>query len=152
MLLGGKNKPSYWEEVPPSVLPRLHLYTTPVDNATDSPANPLNIILATSQPGDLVVVKLDVDNAPLELSYMNRIAVSGCLTCARGCCPFCVGTRGVGNAGRCGHAPQYTAPSCAPVASAPARQPANLPVCPPARVFPPPRACSALRWTPRCAP
>lgn len=45
------------------------------DNFTDA-SHPLNIIRAIYQPGDFIVVKLDIDYAVLEASIMAEIKQS----------------------------------------------------------------------------
>lgn len=51
-----------------AVCPRakIHYFNIPCDVAPDSPFNPLNILKAIYKPGDYVVIKLDIDNEPVE--------------------------------------------------------------------------------------
>eukprot|EP00887_Chlorella_sp_A99_P003206 scaffold9.g3206.t1 len=77
-LLYGEGQANYWDDVPGWLLSRLHLYTASVDNATTSPANPLNMIREgpprrLAREGDYVVVKLDIDDSPLELSLIRQV-------------------------------------------------------------------------------
>eukprot|EP00887_Chlorella_sp_A99_P005994 scaffold27.g5994.t1 len=51
-------------------------YNLGVVNDTVADDNPFNIIRAVARPGDYVVVKLDIDNDALELSFMGRLASS----------------------------------------------------------------------------
>lgn len=44
----------------------IHYFNIPCDIEPDSPFNPLNIIKAMYKPGDFVVIKLDIDNEPVE--------------------------------------------------------------------------------------
>ena len=45
---------------------KLHYYNVPCDTDPESPFNPLNIIKSIYKPGDFVVLKLDIDNEPIE--------------------------------------------------------------------------------------
>ena len=51
----------------------MHFYNTPItDNFTEA-SHPLNIIRSVCKPGDFIVVKLDIDNGPLETAIMQEI-------------------------------------------------------------------------------
>ena len=52
---------------------RLHFYNTPITKNFTEASHPLNIIRSIYQPGDFIVVKLDIDNGPLELAIMKEI-------------------------------------------------------------------------------
>lgn len=53
---------------------RLHFYNTPITNDFMEAAHPLNIIRSICEPGDFIVIKLDIDNGPLETAIMAEIA------------------------------------------------------------------------------
>ncbi|GAB4817211.1 hypothetical protein N2152v2_004257 [Parachlorella kessleri] len=63
----------YWGAVPEKVVDTLHFYNVPVGSKNDSASNPLNIIRKRYRPGDYIFVKLDIDNSPLELSFIDQI-------------------------------------------------------------------------------
>ena len=63
----------YWATVPDDYKGRLHFFNTAFDGNLSSASNPLNIIRGLYRPGDMVVMKLDIDNAPLELSVIEAI-------------------------------------------------------------------------------
>ena len=52
---------------------RLHFYNTPITDDFTEASHPLNIIRSICEPGDFIVVKLDIDNAPLETAIMAEI-------------------------------------------------------------------------------
>lgn len=56
----------YWADVPLDVRGRMHYFNVPCDTTPDSPFNPLNIVRNMYQPGDFVVIKLDIDNEAIE--------------------------------------------------------------------------------------
>jgi len=70
---------------------RIHFYNMPVTENFTQATHPLNIIRSIYQPGDLIVLKLDIDNRDLEMAIMSEIekvsftlhrlyaAVPGCL-------------------------------------------------------------------------
>lgn len=62
----------YWAEVPLEMRARMHYFNVPCDIDAASPFNPLNIVKAMYQPGDFVVVKLDIDNGPIEQVWHFR--------------------------------------------------------------------------------
>ena len=53
---------------------RLHFYNTPITDDFREASHPLNIIRSIYEPGDFIVVKLDIDNGPLESAIMAEIA------------------------------------------------------------------------------
>ena len=63
----------YWSVVPDDYVSRLHFYNTGFDVNTSHAAHPINIIRAIHKPGDVVIVKLDIDNSELELSVIREI-------------------------------------------------------------------------------
>ena len=56
----------YWADVPVEMRARMHYFNVPCDVEPDSPFNPLNIVKAMYQPGDFVVIKLDIDTEHIE--------------------------------------------------------------------------------------
>eukprot|EP00891_Asterochloris_glomerata_P007234 jgi/Astpho2/7234/Aster-x1426 len=64
---------AFWASVPPDVMPKLHFYNAYVSDDFKSPANPVNIISSIVQPGDMVVVKLDIDTEWLEQAIMGAL-------------------------------------------------------------------------------
>lgn len=67
------NQTQYWDEVPTDIKSKLHLYNVPVSSNSKDGDNPLNIIRSKAQPGDFVALKLDIDNSPIELSFIDQI-------------------------------------------------------------------------------
>ena len=63
----------YWSVVPDEYVSRLHFYNTGFDTNTSHAAHPMNIIRAIFKPGDVVIIKLDIDNSELELSVIKEI-------------------------------------------------------------------------------
>lgn len=59
--------------------PRLHFYNTPITEDFTQPGHPLNIIRSIHQPGDFIVVKIDIDNAPLETAILKEIELDSAL-------------------------------------------------------------------------
>ena len=53
---------------------RLHFYNTPITDDFRAASHPLNMIRGICEPGDFIVVKLDIDNGPLESAIMAEIA------------------------------------------------------------------------------
>ena len=51
----------------------MHFYNTPITDDFKKASHPLKIIRSTCEPGDLIVVKLDIDNGPLESAIMAEI-------------------------------------------------------------------------------
>ena len=52
---------------------RLHFYNTPITDDFRMASHPLNMIRSIYEPGDFIVVKLDIDNGPLESAIMAEI-------------------------------------------------------------------------------
>lgn len=63
----------YWKEVPAEYFGSLHFYNIPAIADPEDERNPLAIIRKKFKPGDFVVLKLDIDNSPLELSLVDQI-------------------------------------------------------------------------------
>lgn len=94
--------PNYWDYVPHDVQGKLHFYNQAISSDLTSPSHPLKILKTVYQPGDFVVrwtavivglyaycqlillqlytssflvqvLKLDIDNTPLEMSIMDEV-------------------------------------------------------------------------------
>ena len=52
---------------------RLHFYNTPITDDFKQASHPLNILRSICKPGDFIVIKLDIDNGPLETAIMEEI-------------------------------------------------------------------------------
>eukprot|EP00889_Picochlorum_renovo_P001305 jgi/Picre1/28335/NNA_003741.t1 len=65
--------PNYWDSVPHDVQGKLHFYNQAISSDLTSPSHPLKILKTVYQPGDFVVLKLDIDNTPLEMSIMDEV-------------------------------------------------------------------------------
>ena len=63
----------YWPLVPDEYVSRLHFYNTGFDSNTSHAAHPMNIIRALYNPGDVIVLKLDIGPSELELSVIKEI-------------------------------------------------------------------------------
>ena len=51
----------------------MHFYNAPISDDFEEASHPLNIIRSICEPGDFIVVKLDIDNGPLESAIMAEI-------------------------------------------------------------------------------
>ena len=63
----------YWASVPDDVAPKLHYYNAPVVADPASHMNPLRVIRDVARPGDVVALKLDIDNDEVESQLVNQI-------------------------------------------------------------------------------
>jgi hypothetical protein len=63
----------YWAKVPDQYKGRVHFYNTAYVANKTSASHPLNIMRGIYKSGDMIVVKLDIDNAPLEISIIEDI-------------------------------------------------------------------------------
>ena len=59
--------------MPDSYMGRMHWYNTAFESDIRNASHPLNIMRSLYKPGDMFIVKLDVDNAALELSVISAI-------------------------------------------------------------------------------
>ena len=63
----------------PTPLPSAHLRLACPDHACDAPtrvgdpANPLEMIRQVAKPEDYVLLKIDIDNTPVEMEFVHRI-------------------------------------------------------------------------------
>lgn len=62
----------YWKSVPDQYVAKLHFYNTFASDQT-GPEAPLGMIHRTFRHGDLIAVKLDIDNEVLESSIMRKL-------------------------------------------------------------------------------
>lgn len=65
----------YWADVPLDMRAKMHYFNVPCDTAPDSPFNPLNIVMNMYQPGDFVVIKLDIDNEKIEQVFATFLNI-----------------------------------------------------------------------------
>eukprot|EP00669_Euglena_mutabilis_P009086 TRINITY_DN4034_c0_g1_i1.p1 TRINITY_DN4034_c0_g1~~TRINITY_DN4034_c0_g1_i1.p1 ORF type:complete len:196 (+),score=23.19 TRINITY_DN4034_c0_g1_i1:474-1061(+) len=70
------NHNDYWERVPDEMKPRLHFFNTGTSNDPKHPMNPLNFIRRVAKRGDYIMVKLDIDNNPIETGIVDQILKS----------------------------------------------------------------------------
>ena len=71
----------WWNQVPLEVRAKLHFYNTRVDGGWKSDASALRTIVATANPEDFVVVKVDIDTShSTELDIVRAIADNPVLT------------------------------------------------------------------------
>lgn len=66
-----------WRDVPAELVPRLSYYNVPISADPDGRHNPWRVLRAIATPADYVVVKLDVDNSPLELALVHQLLAPG---------------------------------------------------------------------------
>lgn len=64
---------SFWSQMPSDLKPRFSFYNVAADSNVDSGDNPLNFIRAIAKPDDFVVLKLDIDNTPVESRFVDQI-------------------------------------------------------------------------------
>ena len=63
----------FFSEMPPELVPRFHLYNTGNDAKVGSVFNPWTHVRALAEPGDFVVVKLDIDSPDIENELMAQL-------------------------------------------------------------------------------
>ncbi|KAK9823706.1 hypothetical protein WJX72_004819 [[Myrmecia] bisecta] len=64
---------AYWASVTETMVEKLHFYNIGIDNDTTKASHPLNIMKSIYRPGDLIIVKLDIDNEELESFILKEI-------------------------------------------------------------------------------
>jgi hypothetical protein len=74
------NPPTLWGSFPPELVPVLHYYNVPATTEFGSKMNPWQVLLATARRDDYVVVKLDVDHQPTELSLVRQLLADGSIS------------------------------------------------------------------------
>ena len=62
-----------WRSMPAALVPRLQYFNAPAQPAAGAKFNPWRILREVATPRDYVVVKLDVDNAALELALVRQL-------------------------------------------------------------------------------
>ena len=72
-LVSPEQRREYWAKVPDDYLGRVHFYNTAFSSDISNASHPLNIMRSRYRPGDMFILKLDIDNAPLELSVIEAI-------------------------------------------------------------------------------
>ncbi|KAL4854373.1 hypothetical protein ACK3TF_004889 [Chlorella vulgaris] len=70
------NPREYWAEVPANIKPILHLYNVGIEGNTTHEEHPIHILKQHAQPGDFVVVKLDIDHVVFEMAFMQEVVNS----------------------------------------------------------------------------
>ena len=63
----------YWPLVPDEYVSRLHFYNVGFDSDTTRAAHPINIIRAIYNPGDVIILKMDVNQSELERSVIKEL-------------------------------------------------------------------------------
>ena len=64
---------TYWAAVPAAVRAKLHFFNVGVEHEPH-PNGFLAVLRSTARPHDFVALKVDIDNSPIELSIVERIA------------------------------------------------------------------------------
>ena len=62
-----------WSQIPQHLKPVYHWFNIPVNSNPEHPDNALDYIRATALPQDFVVLKLDIDNTPVEEMLVQQI-------------------------------------------------------------------------------
>lgn len=62
-----------WKQVPAELKPKYHWLNIPSDPTPGSGDNPWSYIKALCKQADYVVVKLDIDNSPVETAFMQQL-------------------------------------------------------------------------------
>ena len=60
-------------KVPDELLNAYHWYNVPVETSPDSKQNPWKALLSKLSPNDLVVIKVDIDTASVELPLVRQL-------------------------------------------------------------------------------
>lgn len=76
-IYGWESKPipptEYWQEFPAELTEKMNFRNVGVQSAANAQDNPLNIVRRIYRPGDYIVFKLDIDNAPIEQKLMDQL-------------------------------------------------------------------------------
>ncbi len=67
------NPKEVFAQIPGSVRASYHWFNIPADPSPGSADNPFTILLQTALPEDMVVIKIDIDNSPIELKFIDLI-------------------------------------------------------------------------------
>jgi hypothetical protein len=62
-----------FKQIPGEVRAAYHWFNIPADPTPGAADNPFSILLQVAQRDDLVVCKIDIDNSPVELQFINQI-------------------------------------------------------------------------------
>ena len=65
-----------WAKIPKHLKPVYHWYNIPVNPEEDHPDNPLNYIKRTAKVEDFVLLKIDIDNGPIETALVSQLIAS----------------------------------------------------------------------------
>ncbi len=69
-----------WRQVPADVKPFYHWFNIPADPTPGSLDNPLEMMKVLCKPEDFVVLKLDIDNQPVEMQFIAQIQADKALS------------------------------------------------------------------------
>jgi len=69
----------FWTLVPKHLKPIYHFYNIPVSPEPNHPDNALDYILRVARPEDFVLLKIDIDNTPVEEALVDQILASEAL-------------------------------------------------------------------------
>ena len=62
-----------YRDVPPEIVTALSYFNVPANPSQGAAHNPFRIMSEVAKPADFVVVKLDIDTAPVELAFIKQI-------------------------------------------------------------------------------
>jgi len=62
-----------WKDIPFEVKYRYHWYNIPANPKPCSPDNPLNFIRLVAKRSDFVLLKIDIDNSPIEHQFIEQL-------------------------------------------------------------------------------
>jgi hypothetical protein len=65
-----------WSQIPPKLKPIYHWYNVPVNPEPNHPDNALEYIKRVARPEDFVLLKIDIDNTPVEEALVNQLLAS----------------------------------------------------------------------------
>jgi hypothetical protein len=62
-----------WANIPSHIKPIYHWYNIPVSSMVGHPDNALEYIKAIAKPDDYVLLKIDIDNSPVEEALIHQL-------------------------------------------------------------------------------
>ena len=65
-----------WSQIPSHLKPIYHWYNVPVNPAPSHPDNALDYIRRVARPEDFVLLKIDIDNTPIEEALVKQLLAS----------------------------------------------------------------------------
>jgi hypothetical protein len=65
-----------WRQIPPHLKPIYHWYNIPVSPEPNHPDNALDYIKRVARPEDFVLLKIDIDNTPVEEALVSQLLAS----------------------------------------------------------------------------